>query len=95
MSNTRELGAADLLTRDEIRAFTRASDAGGGVAIAAVGGGIRIVGGGPALRIPAGPFVGTGSRDAGPPGVEPMSDEDRRIPRTAKPRMPTKRAIAP
>lgn len=33
MSNTRELGAADLLTRDEIRAFTRASDWGGVLAI--------------------------------------------------------------
>jgi fatty acid desaturase len=31
---TRELGAADLLTRDEIRAFTRTSDWGGIVAIA-------------------------------------------------------------
>jgi fatty acid desaturase len=34
MSNTRELGAADLLTRDEIRAFTRPSDLGGAIAIA-------------------------------------------------------------
>jgi fatty acid desaturase len=34
MSNTRELGAADLLTRDEIRAFTRPSDLGGALAVA-------------------------------------------------------------
>jgi fatty acid desaturase len=33
MSNTRELGAADLLSRDEIRAFTRTSNLGGAVAI--------------------------------------------------------------
>jgi fatty acid desaturase len=32
--STRELGAADLLTRDEIRAFTRASNWGGAIAIA-------------------------------------------------------------
>jgi fatty acid desaturase len=31
--STRELGAADLLTRDEIRAFTRASNWGGAIAI--------------------------------------------------------------
>jgi hypothetical protein len=68
---------------------------GGGVATAAVGGGIRMVGGGPAMRTPAGAFVGAGSRDTGTPGVEPMSDEERRIPRTAKPRMPTKSATAP
>jgi fatty acid desaturase len=34
MSSTRELGAADLLTRDEIRAFTRPSNLGGAIAVA-------------------------------------------------------------
>lgn len=34
MSNTREPSAADLLTRDEIRAFTRTSNLGGAIAIA-------------------------------------------------------------
>ena len=34
MSSTRELKAADLLSRDEIRAFTRTADLGGAVAIA-------------------------------------------------------------
>jgi fatty acid desaturase len=34
MSNTRERGAADLLTRDEIRAFTRPSNLGGARAVA-------------------------------------------------------------
>jgi fatty acid desaturase len=32
--STREVGAADLLTRDEIRAFTRASNLGGAIAVA-------------------------------------------------------------
>lgn len=70
---------------------------GGGVATLAVGGGIRMVGGGPAERMLPGPgaFVGETSCEALPAGAAPTSEEERTRPRTAKPRIPTKRAIAP